>query len=65
MIQNYSGNKWTSKEVDTQLHKIMEDIHRLCLEASDAYGQKGNYQLGANVAGFTRVADAMMAQGVI
>jgi glutamate dehydrogenase (NADP+) len=65
MIQNYSGNKWTSKEVDTQLHKIMEDIHRLCLEASEAYGHKGNYQLGANVAGFTRVADAMIAQGVI
>jgi glutamate dehydrogenase (NADP+) len=65
MIQNFSGNKWTSQQVDTQLHKIMEDIHKLCLDASEAYGQRGNYQLGANVAGFTRVADAMMAQGVI
>jgi glutamate dehydrogenase (NADP+) len=65
MIQNYSGNKWTSQEVDSQLRKIMHDIHKLCLDASDAYGQRGNYQLGANVAGFTRVADAMIAQGVI
>jgi glutamate dehydrogenase (NADP+) len=65
MIQNFSGNKWTSREVDTQLRKIMHDIHKLCLDASDHYGDKGNYQLGANVAGFTRVADAMLAQGVI
>jgi len=65
MIQNYSGNKWTSQQDDTQLRKIMADIHQLCLDASDAYGERGNYQIGANVAGFTRVADAMIAQGVI
>jgi glutamate dehydrogenase (NADP+) len=65
MIQNFSGNKWTSQEVDSQLRKIMHDIHKLCLDASDHYGDRGNYQLGANVAGFTRVADAMIAQGVI
>ena len=65
MIQNFSGNKWTSEEVDEKLRNIMKNIHKICLDASDAYGEKGNYMLGANIAGFVRVADAMIAQGVI
>ncbi len=65
MIQNFSGNKWTSEEVDLKLQNIMKNIHKVCLDASDAYGEKGNYMLGANIAGFVRVADAMIAQGVI
>lgn len=65
MIQNFSGNKWTSEEVDTKLQTIMKNIHKVCLDASDAYGERGNYMLGANIAGFVRVADAMIAQGVI
>ncbi len=65
MIQNFSGNKWSSEEVDVKLQSIMKNIHKICLDASDAYGDKGNYMLGANIAGFVRVADAMIAQGVI
>ncbi len=65
MIQNFSGNKWTSEEVDEKLQSIMKNIHKICLDASDAYGDRGNYMLGANIAGFVRVADAMIAQGVI
>lgn len=65
MIQNFSGSKWTSQEVDKKLHSIMKNIHQICLDASDSYGNKGDYMLGANVAGFVRVADAMIAQGVI
>ncbi len=65
MIQNFTGSKWTSQEVDQKLHMIMTNIHQICLDASDNYGKKGDYLLGANVAGFVRVADAMIAQGVI
>jgi glutamate dehydrogenase (NADP+) len=65
MIQNFSGSKWTSQEVDQKLHMIMKNIHQICLAASENYGEKGDYLLGANVAGFVRVADAMIAQGVI
>lgn len=65
MIQNFSGSKWTSEEVDVKLKFIMKNIHKTCMDASYSYGDSGNYMLGANVAGFVRVAQSMIAQGVI
>lgn len=65
MTQNYIGENWTSKEVDTRLHAIMKDIHQTCLATAKEYGQPGNYLVGANIAGFIKVAKAMQAQGVI
>ena len=64
MMQNYMGNYWTAEEVDQRLKGIMRDIHNNCLEAAEFYGFKGNYMAGANIAGFIKVADAMIAQGV-
>ena len=65
MVQNYSGAKWTSQEVDQRLQAIMKGIHDSCLNASEKYGLGSNYQAGANIAGFVKVADAMIAQGII
>lgn len=65
MMQNYHGSYWSATEVDERLQKIMSGIHRNCLEAAEAYGLKGNYVAGANIAGFIKVADAMIAQGVV
>jgi len=65
MVQNYSGIYWTRDEVDTKLKDIMKDIHDTCLKAAKEFGMEGNYQAGANIAGFQKVADAMLAQGVI
>jgi glutamate dehydrogenase (NADP+) len=65
MTQNYMGSSWTSEEVDAKLHAIMKDIHQTCLDAALEYGIPGNYLVGANIAGFLKVAKAMQAQGVI
>lgn len=65
MMQNYMGQHWTREEVDNKLHGIMKDIHDTCLYAANEYGKPGNYLTGANIAGFNRVANAMMAQGVV
>jgi glutamate dehydrogenase (NADP+) len=65
MVQNYSGIYWSRDEVDNKLKDIMKDIHDTCLAAAKQYGMDGNYQAGANIAGFVKVADAMIAQGVI
>ena len=65
MIQNFTGSKWTAEEVDEKLRSIMKNIHQLCIDASEKYGDKGNYMLGANIAGFLRVADTMIALGVV
>ena len=65
MAQNSAFTSWTRKEVDAKLHNIMINIHAQALAASETYGDKGNYVLGANAAGFCKVADAMMAQGVV
>jgi glutamate dehydrogenase (NADP+) len=51
--------------VDNKLKIIMKNIHRLCVEASEQYHCKGNYVAGANIAGFTRVANAMMDHGLV
>ncbi len=65
MVQNYSGIYWSREEVDTKLRSIMKDIHDSCLHAAKEYGMEGNYQAGANIAGFVKVADAMLAQGIV
>jgi glutamate dehydrogenase (NADP+) len=64
MTQNYMGNFWTKEEVDQRLFKIMKAIHRQSMDAAAAYGKDHNYAFGANVAGFTKVADAMLALGI-
>ncbi len=65
MMQNYLGSYFTSEEVDQRLQNIMKEIHDNCLAAAREYGHADNYMIGANICGFTKVADAMIAQGVI
>jgi glutamate dehydrogenase (NADP+) len=65
MTQNYMGSNWTREEVDNKLQSIMKNIHDTCLAAAAEYGKPGNYMVGANIAGFLKVAKAMQAQGVI
>jgi glutamate dehydrogenase (NADP+) len=65
MSQNSMRLAWTREEVDDRLHKIMKAIHRNCRETADAFGTPGNYVNGANIAGFLKVADAMMDQGLV
>ena len=64
MSQNSERLSWTRDEVDAKLKGIMKAIHDNAWEAAAKYGKKGNYVVGANIAGFTKVADAMVAQGV-
>ena len=65
MAQNYHGLKWTAAEVDQKLQGIMKNIHDTCLTFADRYGQTNNYMAGANIAGFKKVADSMIAKGII
>ena len=65
MAQNATFSTWSRKEVDTKLHNIMISIHAQAKAAAEMYGEPDNYVLGANAAGFRKVADAMMAQGVV
>ena len=65
MCQNHIGLSWSAEEVDRQLHQIMVNIHKNAAEAAKKYGSPGNYVVGANIAGFLKVADAMMDQGVL
>ncbi len=65
MSQNSMRLSWTREEVDDRLHKIMQAIHRNCRETADAFGTPGNYVNGANIAGFLKVADAMLDQGLV
>lgn len=65
MSQNSMRLSWTFEEVDAKLHDIMVGIHKNAYEAAKQYGHEGNYVMGANIAGFLKVADAMMAQGVV
>jgi len=65
MAQNAIFSSWSREEVDNKLHNIMISIHKQAYDAAEFYGQPGNYVLGANAAGFRKVADAMMAQGVV
>ncbi|MHC4662064.1 MAG: NADP-specific glutamate dehydrogenase [Planctomycetota bacterium] len=65
MSQNSLRMSWTREEVDGRLHGIMKAIHKSSYEAAKEYGQDGNYVVGANIAGFIKVADAMIDQGVV
>ena len=64
MSQNAEHLSWTFEEVDSKLEGIMRGIYHACDDAATEYGFEGNYMVGANIAGFKKVADAMMAQGV-
>jgi glutamate dehydrogenase (NADP+) len=65
MSQNSLRLSWPREEVDLRLQGIMKSIHKQCLDAAEAYGKPGNYVHGANIAGFLKVADAMLDQGVV
>jgi len=65
MAQQSQRFYWSREEVDQKLHRIMKDIHKAAYDTAAAYGQPGNYVLGANIAGFTKVAKAMLAYGVV
>ena len=64
MSQNAMRLHWTAGEVDTKLHGIMQSIHHACVAHGEENGRI-NYVKGANIAGFVKVADAMLAQGVV
>jgi glutamate dehydrogenase (NADP+) len=65
MCQNSMRLSWTREEVDDRLHKIMIAIHKNAFETAEEYGQPGNLVYGANIAGFVKVADAMLDQGLV
>jgi glutamate dehydrogenase (NADP+) len=65
MTQNSMRLSWTREEVDQRLQMIMKSINKAALDAAAQYGQPGNYVAGANIAGFLKVVDAMMDQGVV
>ncbi|MCX5674817.1 MAG: NADP-specific glutamate dehydrogenase [Planctomycetota bacterium] len=65
MCQNSMRLAWTFEEVDARLKLIMNSVYDQCVKASEAYGHKGNLVAGANIAGFLKVARAMMAQGLV
>ena len=65
MAQNSQRLSWPKEKVDEELQKIMKNIHKAALDAAETYGQKGNYLAGANIAGFIKVAKAMLAFGVV
>ncbi|HEX5494601.1 MAG TPA: glutamate dehydrogenase, partial [Mycobacteriales bacterium] len=65
MQQNAARDSWSFEHTEQRLSRIMSDIHARCHATSEEYGDPGNYVLGANVAGFVAVADAMLAHGVI
>jgi len=65
MSQNSSRLSWSFEEVDAKLHDIMVNIHKNAYEAALRYGHEGNYVVGANIAGFNKVSEAMLAQGVV
>jgi glutamate dehydrogenase (NADP+) len=65
MAQNSMRYSWTREEVDNRLHLIMKSIHKACVETAARFGSPGNYVNGANIAGFLKVADAMMDQGIV
>ena len=65
MSQNSMRYSWTFAEVDNKLQQIMEDIYNNSKEAAENYGFAGNLVMGSNIAGFVKVADAMIAHGII
>lgn len=65
MAQNSMRMSWTREEVDNRLYNIMKTIHEVCYRTAEKYGTPGNYVNGANIAGFLKVANAMMDQGLV
>ncbi len=65
MAQNSMRLSWPREEVDARLRQIMKSIHRTCIDAADEYGMPGNYLVGANIAGFVKVVNAMLDQGLV
>ncbi len=65
MSQNSMRLAWTREEVDAKLHSIMKSIHQASVETAEKYGTPGNYVNGANIAGFLKVADAMLDHGIV
>jgi glutamate dehydrogenase (NADP+) len=65
MQQNAQRDSWSFEYTEQKLEQIMINIHELCYETAEEYGDPGNYVLGANVAGFIKVADAMVAHGLV
>lgn len=65
MSQNSMRTTWSFAEVDSRLQAIMQEIHSAAYEAAAEYGMPGNYVVGANIAGFVKVADAMVEQGLV
>ncbi|MBN1517723.1 NADP-specific glutamate dehydrogenase [Candidatus Sumerlaeota bacterium] len=65
MSQNSQRLRWSREEVDSYLHRIMKDIHKAAFESAEKYGAPGNLVLGANAAGFVKVADSMLDQGLV
>jgi len=65
MQQNASRDAWTFEHTERRLHEIMQNIHRDCFETAEEFGSRGNYVIGANIVAFRRVAQAMLAFGVI
>jgi glutamate dehydrogenase (NADP+) len=65
MTQNSMRLHWSRQEVDDRLKTIMKSIHHTCLDAAEQYGSPGNYVIGANIAGFIKVVDSMMDQGLV
>ncbi len=65
MSQNSMRLPWSAEEVDKRLHEIMIRIHETCLTTAERFGMPGNYVAGANIAGFLKVADAMLDQGLV
>ncbi len=65
MAQNSMRVPWTREEVDYRLNIIMKSIHQACVQTAERFGTPGNYVNGANIAGFLKVADAMMDQGLV
>ncbi|RJR49231.1 MAG: NADP-specific glutamate dehydrogenase [Desulfobacteraceae bacterium] len=65
MAQNSMRLRWPKEEVEERLRTIMKNIHKACLDAAEEYGKPGNYLVGANIAGFVKVVDAMLDQGLV
>ena len=65
MAQNSMRISWPKEEVDSRLKVIMKNIHKTCLDAAAEYGFAGNYLVGANIAGFVKVVNAMIDQGLV
>ncbi len=65
MAQNHVGLAWTFEKVDHELHQIMINIHKNSWDAAEKYGKKGNLVIGANIAGFLKIADSMLDQGLV